>query len=126
MQAVARRMGRYVKLGAKAGTHVLRTGGIASIRHGVGVVGLTETAMRRVNRWTCRARGRMGGRSSFARLALSRFNPGHMFFLDPLRLWARSVWDATLPKHVRIAAWFNARETVCKSDAAMSAAEGAD
>ena len=49
MDAIGRRMGRFVKLGPKAGSHVLRTGGIASIRRGVGVVGLTEAAIRRVN-----------------------------------------------------------------------------
>ena len=72
MDAIGNRMGRYVKLGPTVGSHVLRTGGIAAVRHGVGVVGISEATMRRVNRWTCMARGRLSGRSSFGRLALAR------------------------------------------------------
>ena len=78
------KMGRFVKLGNKAGSRVFKTGGVPSIRHGAGVVGITVGTMRTINKMAARVKGRTTGRSNFARLAMDGSNQAHPVFLDPL------------------------------------------
>ena len=48
------RMVRFIWLGKTAGPRVFGTGGFPAMRHGAGVVGITQTTMRTINRMTAR------------------------------------------------------------------------
>ena len=71
-------IGRYVRLGKKAGAHVFKTGALPAMRHGTAIVGATVATMRKVNKMASKVSGKTSGaRSNFARQTLSGFNPGH-------------------------------------------------
>jgi len=83
------KMGRLVRLGTKAGSHVFKTGTVPSMRHGANVVGITVTTMKAINKMAARSKGRTVGRSKFARLAIDNCNLGHLVRLDPIASWTK-------------------------------------
>ena len=94
IRSIQARMGMFVRLGKTAGPRVFGTGGFPAMRHGAGVVGITLTTMRTINRMTTKTfSSSVVGRSNFARLKLTGCNPGHIMFLDSLVTWTRAAWD---------------------------------
>ena len=67
VEAVKGRLGRFTRLGTKAGTHVYKTGGVPAVAHGTAICGITLATLRQVNRMAARAGGKNIPRSSFAR-----------------------------------------------------------
>ena len=95
------------------------------MRHGTNVVGITASTMKTINKMAARSKGRVVGRSNFARLAIDNFNPGHLLFLDPLASWTKGLWGKTVDHETLHLAWKNASCTAGAAADPMANAQGA-
>ena len=90
------RRARVRRLGKTGGGHVARTGAFPALRCGVSVHGANDSMLKSAQRLVCSVRGPMGGRSAFARLALSRYDPGQVLSAAPILEWAKVVWEGSV------------------------------
>ena len=93
VRKVASRRERYLMLGKKAATRLVRTGAAPAMNYGASVYGTPSTTLKAVRGFACAVRGEVRGRSSFARLLLAGYDPGVGMAVSPILDWAKAIWD---------------------------------
>ena len=91
---------------------MLKAGGVHALRFGVIKDGATKGMISRVRKLAGTMRGKTKGRSLFARLTLTKYDPGSDLILAPLMAWAKGLWDGLVPKTDLKEAWSRGMKTV--------------
>ena len=112
LSKVCSRAARMKRMGARGGTHMLKTGGVPALRFGVIKDGATKGMISKVRKLAGTMRGKTKRRSLFARLTLTKYDPGSDLILAPLVAWAKGLWDNLVPKTAMKEAWTHGLGTV--------------
>ena len=91
---------------------MLNTCGVHALRFGVIKDGATKGMISKVRKLAGTMRGKTKGRSLFARLTLTKYDPGSDLILAPLMAWAKGLWDNLVSRTALKEAWSHGMETV--------------
>ena len=124
VKKVFARKEQFQRMGPAAARRLVRTGAAPAFRYGSGVFGVNPTGVKAIRSFSCQVQGKMDGRCSFARLSLTKYDPGAEVSLVPVQDWARAVWDGWVTREELQKAWKMAMSTVAVADRPFAAVIG--
>ena len=99
------RVGRIMRLGGKLAMYVARAALIPSVTYGASVTGMCDGMLATVRAMMAKTRGKMGGRSTSARLYMEEADPGVNVVVEPVMQWVEAWWEGIISKETMEEAW---------------------